>query len=201
MLRVQCGLAARALGPKGANSHLTGAPPFQRTAVPLGRPSGPPIADCNGYDGGRRRRRGPIEVTGRGIGRTDPLLDDSDDLNDSRRLADPRAHLVTGSDGRRWLCRSVVDSHVSSAARRCGVRPRLRQPDGPQPPVHTGRLHVVHHEVPAARRSSSRASMAAACRRKALHVRPTSAWVLAFGSHRVGSLCPLSIWIKSQRRS
>ena len=130
------------------SSHLARAPPVQNPTVPFGRPPGTAITGRHRNGGSRRRHGCSIEVAGHCIDRTDPLLDHPYHLDDPRRVTHPRAHLVTGRDCRRRLCRPIVDPHMATSARRGGVRPGLRQPDRPQPPVHAGRLHSLHHRLP-----------------------------------------------------
>jgi hypothetical protein len=127
------------------SSLLARAPPVQNPAVSFGRPPGTAITGRHRNEGSRRRCGRSIEIAGYGIGCTDPPLDHPYHLDDPRRITHPGAHLVTGSHYRRWLCWPIVDPHMPTSARRGGVRSGLRQPDRPQPPIHAGRLHNVHH--------------------------------------------------------
>lgn len=137
------------------SSHLTGTPPVEHTPITLGRPTRTAIANGHRDRGSGRRRGSSVEIAGHGVRRAHAFLNDPDDLDDSRRIAHSSSHLVPGRHHGRGLGQSIVDAHVSTPAGRGGVRPRLRQPDRPQPPIDTGRLHGVHH-APAARRSSAR---------------------------------------------
>ena len=136
-------------------SHLAGTPPVEYPAVTLRRPTRAAIASGHRNRGGRRRWGSPVEIAGDGVCRADSLLDDPDHLDDAGGVADPSPHLVARRHHGRRFRQSVVDAHVSAPAGGGGVRSRLRQPDRPQPPIYTGRLHGVHH-APAARRSSAR---------------------------------------------
>jgi hypothetical protein len=129
----------------GKRSPLARAPPVQNPTVPFGRPPGSSITGRHRNGDSRRPRGRSIEVAGHSIGRADPLLDHPCHLDDSRRVTHPSAHLVTGRHHGRRLGRPVVDPHTPTSARRGGVRPGLRQPDRPQPPIHAGRLHSIHH--------------------------------------------------------
>ena len=130
------------------SSDLARAPPVQHPTIPFRRPPGTAITGRHRNRGSRRRRGRSIEVAGHGIGRTDPLLDHPHHLDDPRRVSYPGTHLVTGRHHRRWLCRPIVDPDTPTSARRSGVRPGLRQPNRPQPPIHAGRLHNIHHGLP-----------------------------------------------------
>jgi hypothetical protein len=130
-------------------SPLTRSPPVQNPTVPFGRAPGTAITGRHQNLRNRRRRGRSVEVAGRGIGRTDPLLDHPYHFDDPRRITHPGAHLVTRRHNRRRLRRPIVDSHVPTSTRRGGVRPGLRQPDRPQPPIHAGRLHNIHHGLTA----------------------------------------------------
>ncbi len=134
---------------------LARSPPVQNPTVPLGRAPGTTITGRHQNLRDRRRRGRSVEVAGRGIGRTDPLLDHPYHFEDPRRITHPGAHLVTRRHNRRRLRRPIVDSHVPTSTRRGGVRPGLCQPDCPQPPIHAGRLHNIHHGPPTGRGQSS----------------------------------------------
>jgi hypothetical protein len=128
----------------GKRSPLARAPPVQNPTVPFGRPPGTSITRRHRNGGSRRPRGRSIEVARHSIGRTDPLVDHPCHLDDPRRVTHPSAHLVTGGHHGRRLGRPIIDPHMPTSARRGGVRPGLRQPDRPQPPIHTGRLHNIH---------------------------------------------------------
>ena len=124
-----------------SSSDLARAPLVQHPTVPLRRPPGTAITGRHRNGGNRRRRGRSIEEARHGIGRTHPLLDHSHHLDDPRRVAHPGTHLVTGRHHRRRLRQPIVDPHMPSPARPGGIRPGLRQPDRPQPPIYAGRLH------------------------------------------------------------
>lgn len=136
-------------------SELAGTPPVEYPPVPLRWPTSAAIAGGHRNGGDRRRRGSPVEVAGDGVCRADSLLNDPDHLDDAGGVADSSAHLVARRNHRRRFRHAVVDAHVSTPAGRGGVRPRLRQPDRPQPSIYPGRLHGVHH-APGVRRSSAR---------------------------------------------
>ena len=126
-------------------STLARAPPVQHSTVPFGRPAGTTIADSNGNGRSRRRRGCSIEIAGRGIGGTNPLVDHPYHLDYPRPVSDDGAHLVTRGHGRRRLGLPIVDPDTSTSTRGGGVRAGACQPDRPQPPIQPGRLHDVHH--------------------------------------------------------
>ena len=127
------------------SSPLTRAPLVQNPTVPFGRPPGTSITRRHHRNGWSWRPRGrSIDVGGHSIGRTDALLDHPCHLDDPCRVTHSSAHLVTGGHHGRRLGRPIIDPHMPTPARRGGVRPGLRQPDRPQPPIHTGRLHNIH---------------------------------------------------------
>ncbi len=138
-------------GPADARSSpLGGAPPVEHSTVSFGRPPGTAIPGRHRNGGSRRPRRCSVQVAGHGVGCANPLLDHPDHLDDPRRLTDQGAHLVAGRQRRRRLSRPIVDPHVAASACGGGVGPGLRQPHRPQPPIHAGRLHDIHHVPPGA---------------------------------------------------
>ena len=166
--RARAGLAASEVVRRETRcrrSHLAGTPPVEHPPVTLRGPTRAAIASGHRNRGDRRRRGSPVEVARHGICRAHSLLNDSDHLDDASGVADSSPHLVARRNHGRRFRQSVVDAHVSAPACRGGVRSRLRQPDRPQPPIYTGRLHAVHH-APAARRSSARSGRGCrTCRR------------------------------------
>ena len=144
---------------RSGESHLARTPPVQNPTVPFRWPPGTTITGRHGNEGSRRPRGRSVEVAGHGIGRTNPFLDHPYYFDNPRCVTHPGAHLVTGGHRRGGLCRPVIDPHVPTSTRSGGVRTGLRQPDRPQPPVHTGRLHSIHHGLSTGHESRERIAM------------------------------------------
>jgi len=109
-------------------------------ALALRRTSGAWLSHEHAWESlDHRNRRTVVDQALRRGWRTDPLLDDRGNLENSR-APDVCVDAVADLHVRRRFGRRAIDANVPAAARRRGRRTGLVDPDGPQPDIYTGRF-------------------------------------------------------------
>src|SRR5687768_16885264 len=131
-------------------------------AFALGRAARAGLADSDTWQPLHHgNRRAVVNEACRRDGGPDPLIDDGDHLEDALALHEC-FDAIADLHRRRRLGRGAVHADMAATARGCRRRTALVEPDGPQPNVHTGGVHLINRAACAWRGaalvSSARAS-------------------------------------------